>query len=159
MNSRMLMAICFGCLMSLPVLAQDKDKAPSTGPGEVVIQQEGEASYYGEDFRGKTTANGEKFNPDKTSAASPDLPLGTQVTVTNTDNGKSVDMKINDRGPYVDDRIIDVSKHAADKLGMTEKGVTNVTVEARPSSQTTEKLETEIGERADKEQEARDKQK
>jgi len=157
-------AICLALILSFPAMAQNQDKAPGKGQpgnsqGEALVHQKGDASFYGEESRGDKTANGENFNPDKKTAASPYLPLGTHVTVTNTENGKSVDLKINDRGPYTDGRIIDLSKKAAEKLDMKKDGVADVTVEARPSSQTTEKLKDEIGDKAEAERELRHKQK
>lgn len=88
----------------------------------------GEASWYGPGFQGKTTANGEKYNMYALTAAHRTLPFGTIVEVTNLDNGKKVKLRINDRGPYakgrkyMEKRIIDVSKKAAKKLDMLEKG-------------------------------------
>ena len=96
----------------------------------VVFQEEGKASYYGGDFQGKPTASGEPFDQNAMTAAHPKLPLGTEVTVTNSATGKQVDVEINDRGPFVDGRDIDLSKGAAKKLGITQEGVADVTIEA-----------------------------
>lgn len=92
---------------------------------------EGIASYYGDDFAGQTTANGETFDPDDYTAAHPTLPFNTVVRVvrTGTGAGQSVRVRINDRGPYADDRIIDVSKAAAAELGMIDDGVVRVRLE------------------------------
>src|SRR5215469_7698115 len=110
------------------------------GDNEPLVEQHGIASYYADFFGGRKSASGETFRQDRLTAASRDLPLGTMVTVTNEINGKSVDVKINDRGPYIDGRVIDLSKRAAVRLGMKERGVAPVTVEARPSRQPTEAL-------------------
>jgi len=92
--------------------------------GEVVT-----ASWYGSEFAGRRTANGERFDPNRMTAASKTLPLGSIVRVTNPHNGKSVDVRINDRGPYVGGRSIDLSRAAARKLGMIHSGVAHVKVE------------------------------
>ena len=76
----------------------------------------GVASWYGAGFAGKKTASSEVFNPEKLTAASRDLPLGSHVLVTNLNNGRSVRVKINDCGPYVDGRDIDLSRKAARRL-------------------------------------------
>src|SRR5882762_283701 len=73
----------------------------------------GVASWYGPGFDGKRTANGEIYNQEDLTAASPSLPLGSRVMVTNLDNGRSVEVRINDRGPFVGGRKIDLSHRAA----------------------------------------------
>lgn len=92
---------------------------------------EGMASYYGDDFAGQTTANGETFDPNDFTAAHPTLPFNTIVRVvrTGSEAGQSVGVRINDRGPYADDRIIDVSEAAAAELGMIEEGIVRVRLE------------------------------
>ncbi len=89
----------------------------------------GQASWYGRDFHGRRTANGEIYDMYKISAAHKTLPLGTRVRVTNRNNGRTVTVRINDRGPYVRGRIIDLSYGAAQALGMVDKGVVPVKVE------------------------------
>lgn len=89
----------------------------------------GLASWYGDDFHNKKTANGEIFNMNEMTAAHKTLPLPSIVRVTNLENGLSVIVRVNDRGPFVDNRIIDMSKYAADKLGFKNKGVIKVRVE------------------------------
>ena len=89
----------------------------------------GQASWYGPGFHGKTTANGEKFNQNAMTAAHKTLPFNTNVKITDLETGKSVVVRINDRGPYAKGRIIDLSKRAAEKLGMKEKGHTKVKLE------------------------------
>ena len=86
------------------------------------------ASWYGSEFAGRRTANGERFDPNQMTAASKTLPLGSVVRVTNPNNGKSVDVRINDRGPYVRGRSIDLSRGAARKIGMTRSGVARVKI-------------------------------
>ena len=89
----------------------------------------GTASWYGELFHKKKTANGEIFNRYEVSAAHKTLPLPSIVLVTNLENGKQLLVKVNDRGPYVADRIIDLSERAAILLGFNAKGLTQVKVQ------------------------------
>jgi rare lipoprotein A len=111
-------------------LVKDEVKVKTGDDGKPVVEQTGEASYYGPGFHGKKTATGEKFDQNELTAAHPALPLGTKATVTNLENGNSVEVEINDRGPYVAGRDIDLSKRAAKELGMTKKGVAPVKIEA-----------------------------
>ncbi|AJA90656.1 lipoprotein [Borreliella chilensis] len=89
----------------------------------------GLASWYGEAFHGKITANGEKFDMMALTAAHKELPFNTTVRVTNLLNNRSVVVRINDRGPFRKDRIIDLSKHAAEKLDFLGIGVAPVKIE------------------------------
>ncbi len=90
----------------------------------------GKASWYGKDFHGKKTANGQIYNMYGLSAAHKTLPLGTQIRVTNLENNRSVVLVINDRGPFVSGRILDLSYGAANKLGTVERGVAKVRISA-----------------------------
>jgi rare lipoprotein A len=89
----------------------------------------GTASWYGADFHGRRTANGEIFSANAITGAHPTLPLPSYVRVTNMDNGRSMIVRLNDRGPYLHGRVMDVSYRAASILGFANKGVGNVTVE------------------------------
>ncbi len=89
----------------------------------------GEASWYGEDFHAKKTANGENFDMNTLTAAHRTLPLPSIVRVTNLENGRSLVLRVNDRGPYAKNRIIDVSKRSAQLLGFQTKGTAKVRVE------------------------------
>ncbi|NDY42093.1 septal ring lytic transglycosylase RlpA family protein [Dissulfurirhabdus thermomarina] len=91
---------------------------------------EGVASWYGPDFHGRRTANGETYDMHALTAAHRTLPMGTRVRVVNLDNGRSVVVRINDRGPFVRGRIIDLSYAAARKLGMIGPGTARVRIEA-----------------------------
>jgi len=91
--------------------------------------QKGDASWYGADFQGKTTADGEKFDKNQLTAAHRHLPFNSIVKVTNLSNGNSVEVRINDRGPYESGRIIDVSEAAADILQMKKAGIVRVEIE------------------------------
>jgi rare lipoprotein A len=88
----------------------------------------GIASWYGADFHGKNTANGEVFDLNELTAAHRTLPLPSVVQVTNLDNGRSIKLRVNDRGPYARGRIIDVSRHAAQLLGFEGSGTAKVRV-------------------------------
>lgn len=87
------------------------------------------ASYYAEDFHGKRTSNGERFNMNDYTCAHKSLPFNTILKVTNLANGKTCEVRVNDRGPFVASREIDLSKAAAVKLGMTGSGTTKVKLE------------------------------
>lgn len=88
----------------------------------------GVASWYGEQFNLKPTANGEIFDKDIPSAAHPTLPLPSLVEVTNLDNGRKLIVRVNDRGPYVGGRLIDLSEEAARELGYEKAGLARVRV-------------------------------
>lgn len=98
--------------------------------------QVGMASYYGKRFHGRRTANGERFNMYKLTAAHRALPHGTLLRVTNVKNGRCVRVKVNDRGPYIKGRVLDVSYQAARELGMVHDGVAKVEIDVlgRPGS-------------------------
>lgn len=90
--------------------------------------ESGRASWYGPDFHGKKTANGEVFDQAALTAAHPTLPLPSYAYVTNLENGRTVLVRINDRGPYSRDRIIDVSVRVARELGFFHQGTARVRV-------------------------------
>ncbi|MBN1847286.1 MAG: septal ring lytic transglycosylase RlpA family protein [Deltaproteobacteria bacterium] len=90
--------------------------------------QTGKASWYGGDFHGKTTANGEIYNMYKYTAAHKILPLGTHVKVVNLSNQKHTVVRINDRGPFVKGRIIDLSYAAARDLQIIGPGIADVEI-------------------------------
>ena len=92
--------------------------------------QHGEASWYGKQFHGRKTADGDRFSQDEMTAAHRTLPLGTKVIVENPENGQQVEVKINDRGPYAQPkrRIIDLSRAAADSIGIVQDGTKQVRV-------------------------------
>jgi rare lipoprotein A len=88
----------------------------------------GVASWYGDPFHGRKTANGERFDKRRLSAAHTTLPLPSLVEVTNLENGRRLVLRVNDRGPFVDDRLIDLSEAAAAELGFKEQGLAPVEV-------------------------------
>jgi rare lipoprotein A len=109
---------------------------PYTVAGRVYVPEEdtgyraeGLASWYGDDFHGRLTANGEVFDMASLTAAHPTLPLPSYARVTNLGNGKSVIVRVNDRGPYHGNRLIDVSNRAAELLEFKGNGVARVRVE------------------------------
>ena len=89
----------------------------------------GTASWYGDDFHGKLTSNGEYYNMHDLTAAHKTLPINTQVKVTNLRNNQTTTVRINDRGPFVDTRIIDLSFAAAQEINMIKKGTAPVKLE------------------------------
>jgi len=109
---------------------------PYTVAGRVYVPEEnanysaiGFASWYGDDFHGRYTANGEIFDMTAISAAHPTLPLPSYVRVTNLANNRSIVVRVNDRGPYARDRLIDVSVKTAELLGFYGHGVARVKVD------------------------------
>jgi rare lipoprotein A len=95
----------------------------------VNYRAEGLASWYGDDFHGRLTANGEVFDMTSLTAAHPTMPLPSYARVTNLANGKSVIVRVNDRGPYHGNRLIDVSNTAARLLEFRDNGIGRVRVE------------------------------
>jgi peptidoglycan lytic transglycosylase len=109
---------------------------PYTVAGRVYVPEEdpnyraeGMASWYGNDFHGRLTANGEVFDMTSLTAAHPTLPIPSYARVTNIRNGKSLIVRVNDRGPYHGNRLIDVSNKAAELLEFRSNGVARVRVE------------------------------
>ena len=99
---------------------------PSDNPS---YRAEGVASWYGPDFHGRQTANGELYDMHAISAAHPTMPLPSYARVTNLDNGRSIIVRVNDRGPYVRNRIIDLSIGTAKALNFYGHGLARVRVE------------------------------
>lgn len=130
-NLILLLALCLLCRQ---LHAQDRtpaekpDAADSNGVRKAKVYF-GTASYYAEKFNGRKTANGEIYNSEKFTAACNVLPLGTWIRVTNLRNKKSVIVKTNDRLHVRMKRVVDLSYAAAEKLGYTRRGLTQVKVE------------------------------
>ena len=95
----------------------------------LAYDETGIGSWYGDEFAGRLTANGEIFDPDMVTAAHKTLPMPSVVRVTNLDNGKSLVVRINDRGPFVAGRIIDLSREAARLIGYRDQGIARVRVQ------------------------------
>jgi len=98
------------------------------------FRQRGIASWYGTDFHGKKTSNGETYDMHGLTAAHKTLPFNTMVRVIHLENGRQLDVRINDRGPFVKERIIDLSYRAADRLGIVGAGTGPVEVVALGSA-------------------------
>ncbi len=105
-------------------VGESSDGTGSLSKGDTI--EEGIASWYGPNFDGKLTANGEVYDMYAMTAAHRTLPFNTILKVKNLDNGKSVQVRINDRGPYAKNRIIDLSKKAAQKIDMLGPGTARV---------------------------------
>jgi len=135
--------LVIGCavagLIALSAKTEASPAASSQPPRASGVSKEkpetGEASWYGEEFQGNPTANGETYDLNGLTAAHPTLPFGTTVRVTNLKNRKNILLRINDRGPYIGRRLIDVSKAAARILGFVGAGTAPVRVEvvSRPT--------------------------
>ena len=108
---------------------ENPDDFKNLGPDAWKNEMEGIASWYGVEFAGKLTSNGEIYDMYAMTAAHKTLPLGTVVKVNNMDNGKSVEVRINDRGPYVVGRIIDLTKSGAEAIGIVGTGTAHVKLE------------------------------
>src|SRR6476469_8706485 len=109
-----------------PYTVADRVYVPEEDPN---YREEGMASWYGDDFHGRLTANGEVFDMASLTAAHPTLPMPCYARVTNLRNGKSLIVRVNDRGPYHGNRLIDVSNKAAELLEFKGNGVARVRVE------------------------------
>lgn len=101
--------------------------APVSAQSEL-LKLEAVASYYGAEFHGRLTANGETFNMNDLTAAHKTLAFGTLLEVTNLESGKKVIVRVNDRGPFVEGRELDVSMAAAESLGMIKTGTARVSI-------------------------------
>lgn len=100
-------------------------KRPATPVANAAIGR-GVASWYGPNFNGRPTANGERYDMHEMTAAHPTLPFGTLVEVRNVSNGRSAVVRINDRGPYKKSRVIDLSYAAARSIGVVQSGTATV---------------------------------
>lgn len=109
-----------------PYMVRGKWYYPKEEPGYV---KTGTASWYGANFHGRLTANGEVYDMYHLSAAHPTFPLPSYARVTNQKTGSSVLVRVNDRGPYMHNRVLDVSSKAAEMLGFQHDGVADVKVE------------------------------
>lgn len=129
--------------LSQPVLAQEEIEpvaeestvpaAPDAGalaPSPLAaLSIEGPVSYYGREFAGRRTSNGERFDPNLLTMAHRSLPFGTLVRVTNLFNNKSVVVRVNDRGPFTGGRVGDLSSAAAMVIDMLRAGVVRARLE------------------------------
>jgi len=114
-----------GCGTGSPRFASTPQVESWTGSTEL----QGIASYYADQFHGRTTANGETFDMNALTAAHRSFPFGTILRVTNVENGKSVVVRVNDRGPFVEGRIIDLSLGAAKAVDIIGRGTAQVIID------------------------------
>lgn len=105
--------------LGIPYKVAGRWYVPSEEPG---YDRQGTGSWYGDDFHGRKTANGEVFDMHALTAAHPTLPMPSYVYVTNLNNGRTILVRVNDRGPYVGDRMIDLSHASARALGYDGQG-------------------------------------
>jgi rare lipoprotein A len=112
----LIVVLAYGCASTSPT--------PTLSPDTL----RGVASWYGEEFAGRTTANGEIFDPLLMTAAHRTLPFGTVVDVMNAKTRQTVRVRVNDRGPYVGKRVIDLSYAAAQQIGLIEPGIGDVEI-------------------------------
>lgn len=110
-------------------MAADAARGQILEPDPAGYDKEGMASWYGLNFHGRRTANGETFSRSELTAAHLSLPLPSYVRVTNLANNRSIILRVNDRGPYVGNRLLDVSEQAAELLAFQRKGSTPVRVQ------------------------------
>jgi len=125
-HSKVYIFLIISCLFNA---CNDENVKKNDKKPKLSFIEKGEASWYGADFHGKITANGEIYDMNKLTAAHKTLNFGTLVKVTNLKNNKSVVVRINDRGPYINNRIIDLSKAAAKKIEMIHDGISMVKLE------------------------------
>ena len=126
---------CASLLLGCAEPGSSKPPAPSASKSATASADEprsavGLASRYAEEFRGRTTASGERYDPAMLTAAHRHYPFGTRVRVKNLENGKSVVVRINDRGPHKAEWIIDLSAAGAKELGLLADGTAKVSLEA-----------------------------
>lgn len=128
--------LVMGCAVAALVVLSPRSEARPPGAISIIYPIStpspavtGIASWYGQDFHGNRTANGEVYDMNGLTAAHRVLPMGTRVKVTNLLNNKSVLVRINDRGPAIRGRLIDVSKAAARSIGMVGLGLAPVRLE------------------------------
>ncbi|PSR11334.1 MAG: hypothetical protein C7N36_17080, partial [Bacteroidetes bacterium] len=115
--------LAFGCMLcSFTLVAQEEEY--------------GLASYYSEDFQGRSTAYGDIYNKDELTCAHKRYPYGTLLKVTRLDNKKSVNVKVTDKGPFIKGRVVDLSHRAAEILGMIGLNPVEVKVERLSSTST-----------------------
>jgi rare lipoprotein A len=110
LNVALILFLAYGCATGAPQTPRETD----------VLR--GVASWYGEEFAGRTTANGEIFDPMQLTAAHRTLPFGTVIDVTNQKTSQTVRVRINDRGPYIGNRVLDLSFAAAQQIGLIQPG-------------------------------------
>lgn len=114
-------------LVGRPYVIGGREYVPNQRPAG--YSAVGTASWYGDAFHGRRTANGEVFDKGSISAAHPTLPLPSYVRVTNTVNGRSMIVRVNDRGPYHGNRVMDVSQRVAEALDFRRSGTARIRID------------------------------
>jgi rare lipoprotein A len=132
--------LLLGAVLALLALAQEARAAPEAAAPEAAARPHeaaelGIASWYGADFHGRKTANGEVYDKEKLTCAHRTLSFGTFLRVRNLDNGSSVVVRVNDRGPFAKNRVIDLSEAAARIVGMIPTGTARVSLTAIPEEE------------------------
>ena len=137
MQRYVLALLILGLLLTACTGMREPRTLPS-GPSATAVGHElaGVASWYGDKFHGRRTANGEVYDMHLLTAAHKTLPFHTLVKVTRLDDGRSVTVRINDRGPFVAGRIIDLSYAAAKRLGMADAGTARVRLDIEAAGET-----------------------
>lgn len=149
----LVLGLGFGCASKQDIIHKKKDGRTKATQRPYVINgityypipsahgyvEQGIASWYGEPFHGRKTANGETYNMYGDTAAHKTLPVDTLLLVKNLENGRTTKVRINDRGPFVQERIIDLTYTKAHELGMLGKGTARVKIVALSSHQPEEK--------------------
>lgn len=138
----LIILMAFGCSKRVPPSSSPAHYKPyKVGkkwyqplPDSKGFHQRGYASWYGKEFHGRKTANGEIYNMHAMTAAHKTLPLGTYVRVHNLENNRKIEVRINDRGPFIRGRIIDLSYKAAKKIGIVGPGTAMVEISALGSA-------------------------
>ncbi len=117
-------------VLSIPPLPRNKHGQLTCTKNRYVKNESqiGVVSWYGNEFHGRLTANGERFDQNANTLAHLSLPMGTNVLVKNPETGKIVKARVNDCGPYKDGRIADLSRGLAEQLGISKRGVGTVVI-------------------------------
>jgi rare lipoprotein A len=130
-------ALVLGAALALFPLPAATETGPQASPQAASREaaEVGVASWYGADFHGRKTANGEVYDKERLTCAHRTLPFGTFLRVSNLDNGSSVVVRVNDRGPFAKNRVIDLSEAAARIIGMIPTGTARVSLTAIPEEE------------------------
>lgn len=146
------MLITASCSKRTTVKAIPRAPQASVRPVRIGDVEYGIASWYGEPYHGRNSANGERYDMHSLTAAHRTMPFGTWVRVDNQTNRKSVAVRITDRGPFVGDRIIDLSRKAAEQISMIGPGTAPVklTVIEPPAGQVVEQYGVQLAAWADR---------
>jgi rare lipoprotein A len=135
---RAIMLTALLAFAAIAIFAQAGNAADQAGinpNAQAGSTETGIASWYGADFHGRRTSNGETYDKEKLTCAHRTLPFGSYVLVRDLDNGSSVVVRVNDRGPFAKDRIIDLSEAAARIIGMIPTGTARVSIAVIPAAE------------------------